>query len=128
MFKEKYQEQTFVHADREKIRQVLVNLIDNSFKYGKIGGQTNVRIFELFEQVLVEVTDDGIGIEEKYLNRVFERFFRTDKSRSRQIGGSGLGLAIVKHIIEAHQQTINVRSTEGLGTTFAFTLEKVKHE
>lgn len=128
VFKEKYQEETFVHADREKIRQVLVNLIDNSFKYGRIGGQTNVRIFELFEQVLVEVTDDGIGIEEKYLNRVFERFFRAEKSRSRQIGGSGLGLAIVKHIIEAHQQTINVRSTEGLGTTFAFTLEKVKYE
>jgi len=128
MFKDKYQEHTYVHADREKIRQVLVNLIDNSFKYGKPGGQTNVRIFELFEQVLVEVTDDGIGIEEKYINRVFERFFRTEKSRSRQVGGSGLGLAIVKHIIEAHQQTINLRSTEGLGTTFAFTLEKVRHE
>ncbi len=128
VFKEKYQEQTYVHADREKIRQVLVNLIDNSFKYGKAGGQTHVRIFELFEQVLVEVTDDGIGIEEKYLSRVFERFFRTEKSRSRKIGGSGLGLAIVKHIIEAHQQTINVRSTEGLGTTFAFTVEKAKSE
>lgn len=128
IFKEKYQEHTIVNADREKIRQVLVNLIDNSFKYGKAGGYTNVRIFELFEQVLVEVTDDGIGIEEKYLNRVFERFFRTEKSRSRQIGGSGLGLAIVKHIIEAHEQTINVRSTEGLGTTFAFTLEKAVPE
>lgn len=124
VFKEKYQDPTPVRADREKIRQVLVNLIDNSFKYGKAGGQTNLRIFELFEQILVEVTDDGIGIEEKYLNRIFERFFRTEKSRSRQIGGSGLGLAIVKHIIEAHQQTINVRSTEGIGTTFAFTLEK----
>jgi Signal transduction histidine kinase len=126
VFKEKYQHPALVVADREKIRQVLVNLIDNSFKYGKQGGRTDIRIYELFETVLVEVTDDGIGIEEKNLQRVFERFYRTDKSRSRKIGGSGLGLAIVKHIIEAHQQTINVRSTEGVGTTFAFTLEKAK--
>lgn len=126
VFKEKYQDPTMVYADREKIRQILVNLIDNSFKYGKSGGHTYLRTYGLFEQVLVEVTDDGIGIEEKSLNRVFERFYRTDKSRSRKIGGSGLGLSIVKHIIEAHLQTINVRSTEGLGTTFAFTLEKPK--
>lgn len=126
VFKEKYQSQTLVRADREKIRQVLVNLIDNSFKYGKAGGHTYVRIYELFEQVLIEITDDGIGIEEKFIDRVFERFFRTDRSRSRQIGGSGLGLSIVKHIIEAHEQTIHVRSTEGLGSTFAFTLEKYK--
>lgn len=126
VFKEKYQHPMMVMADREKIRQVLVNLIDNSLKYGKANGCTDIRIYELFETVLVEVTDDGIGIEEKNLPRVFERFYRTDKSRSRKIGGSGLGLAIVKHIIEAHEQTINVRSTEGLGTTFAFTLEKVK--
>src|ERR1700760_1071242 len=126
IFKEKYDEPVLVNADREKIRQVLVNLIDNSFKYGNEGGTTAVSIFELHDQVLVEVTDDGIGIEEKYLPRLFERFFRTDSSRSRQIGGSGLGLAIVKHIIEAHQQTINVRSTEGLGSTFGFTLQKAK--
>ncbi|PJJ80212.1 sensor histidine kinase [Mucilaginibacter auburnensis] len=125
-FKQKYDEPTTVNADRQKITQVLVNLLDNSFKYGKQGGTTSVTLFDLDEQVLVEVTDDGIGIEEKYLPRLFERFFRTDASRSRQIGGSGLGLAIVKHIIEAHQQTINVRSTEGLGSTFGFTLEKVK--
>lgn len=125
VFKEKYQYPTMVKADREKVRQVFVNLVSNSIKYGKLGGQTDIRIYELFETVLVEVTDDGIGIEEKSLPRVFERFYRTDRSRSRKIGGSGLGLAIVKHIIEAHQQTINVRSTEGLGTTFAFTLEKV---
>ncbi|QHS54598.1 sensor histidine kinase [Mucilaginibacter sp. 14171R-50] len=123
MFKQKYDEGIFVNADREKIRQVLVNLIDNSFKYGKDGGSTSVSIFTLHEQVLIEVTDDGIGIEEKFLPRLFERFFRTDTSRSRQIGGSGLGLAIVKHIIEAHQQTINVRSTEGMGSTFGFTLQ-----
>ncbi|MFC7525316.1 sensor histidine kinase [Parapedobacter sp. GCM10030251] len=126
VFKEKYHSSTLVKADREKIRQVLVNLVSNSIKYGKTRGHTNIRIYELFEAVLVEVTDDGIGIEEKNLPRVFERFYRTDKSRSRKIGGSGLGLAIVKHIIEAHQQTINVRSTEGMGTTFAFTLEKIK--
>lgn len=126
VFKEKYQSPMMVKADREKIRQVFVNLISNSIKYGKAKGQTDLRIYELFETVLVEVTDDGIGIEEKNLPRVFERFYRTDKSRSRKIGGSGLGLSIVKHIIEAHQQTINVRSTEGVGTTFAFTLEKVK--
>ena len=125
-FKQKYDEGTMVSADRDKITQVLVNLLDNSFKYGKEDGTTSVTLFDLHDKVLIEVTDDGIGIEEKYLPRLFERFFRTDASRSRQIGGSGLGLAIVKHIIEAHQQTINVRSTEGLGSTFGFTLQKVK--
>ncbi|EEI94136.1 sensor histidine kinase [Sphingobacterium spiritivorum] len=127
VFKQKYQNVTFVKADRKKIQQVLTNLIDNSIKYGKTGGSTDIRIFPLFEQVLVEVTDDGQGIEEKNLPRVFERFYRTDKSRSRGIGGSGLGLAIVKHIVEAHQQNVNVRSTEGIGTTFGFTLEKSKN-
>jgi two-component system phosphate regulon sensor histidine kinase PhoR len=126
IFKEKYDEPILVNADREKITQVLVNLIDNSLKYGREGGSTAISLFELHDQVLVEVTDDGIGIEEKNLPRLFERFYRTDTSRSRQIGGSGLGLAIVKHIVEAHQQTINVRSTEGLGSTFGFTLEKGK--
>ncbi|MFC6103685.1 sensor histidine kinase [Olivibacter domesticus] len=124
IFKHKYNYPIFVNADREKIRQVLVNLISNSLKYGKERGHTFIKIYELHDQVLVEVTDDGIGIEEKYLPRLFERFFRADKSRSRQIGGSGLGLAIVKHILEAHQQTISVRSTEGLGSTFGFTLAK----
>lgn len=125
IFKQKYSYPIFVNADREKIRQVLVNLISNSIKYGKENGHTYIKTYELHDQVLVEVTDDGIGIEEKYLPRLFERFFRTDRSRSRQIGGSGLGLAIVKHILEAHQQTISVRSTEGLGSTFGFTLAKV---
>jgi len=126
IFKQKYDEPIPVYADREKMVQVLINLIDNSLKYGKEGGSTSISLFELHDQVLVEVTDDGIGIEEKFLPRLFERFFRTDTSRSRQIGGSGLGLAIVKHIVEAHQQTINVRSTEGLGSTFGFTLQKTK--
>ncbi len=126
IFKEKYNYPTWVKADKEKIRQVVVNLIDNSLKYGKENGTIAIKTFELHDQILAEVTDDGIGIEEKYLPRIFERFYRTDKSRSRKIGGSGLGLAIVKHIIEAHQQTITVRSTDGIGSTFGFTLEKIK--
>lgn len=127
VFKDKYDFQLLVNADRDKIQQVLVNLIDNSFKYGKENGTTYIKTFELHDQILIEVTDDGIGIEEKNLSRLFERFFRTDRSRSRQIGGSGLGLAIVKHIIEAHQQTINVRSTEGIGSTFGFTLARLNN-
>lgn len=116
----------FVKADRQRIQQVIINLIDNSIKYGKEGGKTKINIYPLLDQILIEVTDNGQGIEEKNLPRVFERFFRTDRSRSREIGGSGLGLSIVKHIIEAHQQTVHVRSTEGIGTTFGFTLEKAK--
>jgi two-component system phosphate regulon sensor histidine kinase PhoR len=124
-FKEKYMHPAFVNADREKIRQVLINLIQNSLKYGKDhGGSTAIKIFELHDQYLIEVTDDGIGIDEKHLSRLFERFYRIDSHRSRQEGGTGLGLAIVKHILEAHQQIISVRSTLLIGTTFAFTLEK----
>jgi len=126
IFKQKYDDGVQVNADRGKIHQVLVNLIDNSLKYGNKGGNTAVSLFNLHDQVLIEVTDDGIGIEEKFLPRLFERFFRTEQSRSRQIGGSGLGLAIVKHIVEAHEQTINVRSTAGMGSTFGFTLQKAK--
>lgn len=116
----------YVKADRQRIQQVLINLIDNSIKYGRNGGKTKVNLYPLPDQILVEVTDNGLGIEEKNLPRVFERFFRTEKSRSRDIGGSGLGLSIVKHIIEAHQQTVHARSTEGIGTTFGFTLGKSK--
>lgn len=126
IFKDKYDSTSRVRADREKIRQVLVNLISNSFKYGIENGTTSVKLFELHDQLLVEVTDNGCGIEEQYLTRVFERFFRIDKSRNRQIGGSGLGLAIVKHIVEAHEQTINARSALGVGSTFGFTIEKIK--
>jgi len=114
----------FVVADRKRIHQVLTNFIENSIKYGKKGGETKIKTHLLIDQILVEITDNGQGIEEKNLPRVFERFFRTDKSRSRDVGGSGLGLAIVKHIIEAHQQNVHVRSTEGLGTSFSFTLER----
>ncbi|TDO21477.1 sensor histidine kinase [Pedobacter duraquae] len=123
-FKEKYMHPALVNADREKIRQVLINLIQNSIKYGKDPGSTAIKIFELHDQYLIEVTDDGIGIDEKHLPRLFERFYRIDSHRSREVGGTGLGLAIVKHILEAHQQIISVRSTLQIGTTFAFTLEK----
>jgi len=123
-FKDKYTAVTMVNADREKIRQVLINLIVNSVKYGIESGETAIKIFELHDQVLIEVTDNGIGIEEKHLFRLFERFYRIDTHRAREVGGTGLGLAIVKHILEAHQQTISVRSTPGIGTTFAFTLQK----
>jgi two-component system phosphate regulon sensor histidine kinase PhoR len=123
-FKEKYSNPAIVYADREKIRQVMINLIQNSIKYGKEHGSTAIKIFELHDQYLIEVTDDGIGIDEKHLPRLFERFYRVDSHRARQVGGTGLGLAIVKHILEAHQQIISVRSTLQIGTTFAFTLEK----
>ena len=114
----------FVEADRDKISQVLINLIENSIKYGNEGGHTKVRLFEMGENLLVEIADDGAGIPAEHLPRLFERFYRVDKSRSRSAGGTGLGLSIVKHIIEAHRQTINVRSTENVGTTFSFTLKK----
>ena len=103
----------------------MFNLIVNSIKYGMEGGSTEVRFYEMGENILIEVADDGIGISEDNLPRLFERFYRVDKSRSREQGGTGLGLAIVKHIIEAHKQNINVRSTEGVRTTFSFTLRKV---
>lgn len=113
-----------VNADREKIRQVLTNLLDNCIKYGKPGGNAKVSYFDMDETILIEVADNGYGIEENNLPRLFERFYRTDKARSREEGGSGLGLAIVKHIIEAHEQTVSVRSTVGIGTTFGFMLLK----
>ncbi|MBP6730717.1 MAG: sensor histidine kinase [Chitinophagales bacterium] len=116
----------FVMADKEKIRQVITNLIDNSIKYGNEGGKTVASYYDMDENILIEITDNGIGIPEEHLPRLFERFYRVDKHRSREQGGTGLGLAIVKHIIEAHQQTINVRSSVGVGTTFAFTLKKSK--
>lgn len=112
----------FVLADKDKIRQVLVNLLENSIKYGREKGRTKVSFYDMDENLLIEVSDDGIGIEDQHLPRLFERFYRVDKHRSRSGGGSGLGLAIVKHIIEAHEQTINVRSAPGVGSTFSFTL------
>ncbi|MBR9921138.1 MAG: sensor histidine kinase [Bacteroidetes bacterium] len=113
-----------VKADRESIRQVLTNLIHNSIKYGNTGGHTKIGFYDMDKYILVEVADNGIGIPPEHLDRVFDRFYRVDKSRSRDRGGSGLGLSIVKHIIEGHKQTINVRSSQDLGSTFGFTLEK----
>lgn len=116
----------YVYADKEKIRQVMVNLLDNTIKYGNENGNTTVSFYDMADNILVEITDDGIGIPEENLQRLFERFYRVDKSRSREQGGTGLGLAIVKHIIEAHNQTINVRSKVGIGSTFGFTLSKAE--
>ncbi|GAB4224598.1 MAG: ATP-binding protein [Bacteroidales bacterium] len=113
-----------VIADRELIHQVVSNLISNSIKYGNEEGKTLIGLYDMGEKILVEVADNGIGIGEEDLPRIFERFYRVDKARSRKMGGSGLGLSIVKHIIEAHHQVINVRSTPGIGTTFGFTLQK----
>ncbi|MFM1931176.1 MAG: hypothetical protein RL226_479 [Bacteroidota bacterium] len=114
----------FVMADRLKIEQVMINLIVNSINYGKEGGETLVRFYDMEDTLLVEVADNGIGIAPEHLPRIFERFYRVDKSRSRHVGGSGLGLSIVKHIIDAHDQTINVRSSPDMGSTFSFTLAK----
>ncbi|WP_421751844.1 sensor histidine kinase [Croceimicrobium sp.] len=113
-----------VLADRAKIEQVLINLIGNAIKYGNENGQIEVRFFDMDKHILTEVSDDGIGIPPEDVPRIFERFYRVDKSRSRDAGGTGLGLSIVKHIIEAHKQTINVRSSENKGSTFSFTLKK----
>jgi two-component system, OmpR family, phosphate regulon sensor histidine kinase PhoR len=124
-FKEGAASRFKVRADKESIRQVLINLIQNSIKYGREGGVTKISFYDMETYVLAEVSDNGIGIGAEHLSHVFDRFYRIDKSRSRDAGGTGLGLSIVKHIIEAHKQTINVRSTAGQGATFGFTLEKV---
>jgi two-component system phosphate regulon sensor histidine kinase PhoR len=115
-----------VFADEDKIRQVMVNLVSNSIKYGNAGGKTKVSFYDMDRHVLIEVADNGIGIPAEHLPHVFNRFYRVDKSRTREQGGSGLGLSIVKHIVEVHKQTINVRSTVGHGSTFGFTLEKAR--
>lgn len=113
-----------VHVDRQRIEQVLSNLIGNAIDHSDEGKKVEVDFYELEEHVLVEVTDEGVGIDEKDIPRIFERFYRVDKGRSREHGGTGLGLSIVKHILEAHGQSIDVRSREGEGSTFSFTLEK----
>ena len=123
-FKDGSDKPVYVYADKDRIRQVLLNLIVNSIKYGKQEGATVVGFYDMDTNILVEITDTGLGIEPNHLPRIFERFYRVDKSRSREQGGTGLGLAIVKHLIEAHKQNINVRSTFGIGTTFTFTLRK----
>ncbi|MBO5687186.1 MAG: sensor histidine kinase [Alistipes sp.] len=114
----------WVTADQHFVGQVLVNLITNSIHYGKDGGTTRIRFRDMADKVLVEVEDTGIGIPKEDMPRIFERFYRVDKGRSRGQGGTGLGLAIVKHIVEAHGERITVRSELGSGTTFAFPLKK----
>ncbi len=123
-FARKFDKNIFVHADRVKVLEAINNLIANSIKYGKENGSTTVDFIDIADNIMIEVTDDGIGIREEDIPRIFERFYRADKSRSREMGGTGLGLSIVKHIIEAHEQTISVRSKPGEGSTFTFTLAK----
>ena len=117
----------YVYADKEKIRQVLINLVENAIKYGRQDGNITASIYRADEDhVLIEISDNGIGIPTQHLPRIFERFYRTDLARSRDVGGTGLGLAICKHIIEAHGQVIHVRSKPDIGTTIGFTLSPRK--
>tara|TARA_X000000950_G_scaffold49240_1_gene57548 strand:- start:341 stop:1378 length:1038 start_codon:yes stop_codon:yes gene_type:complete len=114
-----------VYADKEKIEQVIINLIENSIKYGKENGTTEIVLQDLVEnKIIVRVTDNGIGVKENHLDRLFERFYRVDQSGSRSSGGSGLGLAIVKHIVDAHDEKIYVESDFGIGSEFSFTIDK----
>ncbi len=127
MFDRKYSKSIFVNADKEKIQQVISNLIMNSIKYGKENGTTEVTIEDLVKnKIIVRIRDNGEGIEKQNLSRIFERFYRIDKSGARSIGGSGLGLSIVKHIIEAHDEKIYLESEFKKGSEFSFTLEKIK--
>ncbi|MFT5821612.1 MAG: two-component system phosphate regulon sensor histidine kinase PhoR [Crocinitomix sp.] len=123
---DKHYDPTFVLADANRIMQVLVNLVSNSISYGIGGGETTVSIISYDKKkILIEVSDNGVGMAQEHIPRLFERFYRVDKSRERNIGGSGLGLAIVKHVLEVHKQTLTVRSTVGIGSTFSFTLDLV---
>jgi two-component system, OmpR family, phosphate regulon sensor histidine kinase PhoR len=127
MFDRKYSKAIYVNADKEKIQQVLTNLVMNSIKYGKENGTTEVTIEDLVKnKIIVRIRDNGEGIEQQNLSRIFERFYRVDKSGARSVGGSGLGLSIVKHIIEAHGEKIYVESEFKKGSEFSFTLEKDK--
>jgi len=127
MFDMKYIKPIMVYADQDKVQQVVTNLVMNSIKYGKEDGTTEISIEDLVNnKVIVRVKDNGEGIEQKHIPRLFERFYRVDKSGARTEGGSGLGLAIVKHIIEAHDEKIYVESNFGQGSEFSFTLEKAK--
>ena len=127
IFGRNYDAPVMVYADRQNIFQVMTNLIANALKYGTENGRVKLSFFDMDEHILTEVTDSGVGIPREEIPRVFERFYRGEKSRTRkQGGGSGLGLSIVKHVLEAHNQTINVRSKPGVGSTFAFTLKKGK--
>jgi len=125
VFDKEYSEEITVIGDEERIQQVITNLVTNSIKYGVINGTTEISFQELNkEKIIVRITDNGLGIGKKHLPRLFERFYRVDKSGNRKKGGSGLGLSIVKHIIEAHQEKVYVESTKGVGSEFSFTLQK----
>jgi len=127
IFDKPYEAPILAKGDVKQMEQVLINLIENSIKYGNSNGKTEVSVLNHSpRQFMVKITDNGEGIEQHHLSRLFERFYRVDQSRSREQGGSGLGLSIVKHIVEAHHQKVFVESTLGKGTTFSFTLEKVK--
>lgn len=127
LFKKGTEGALVVYADKPKIRQVLVNLVENALKYGHENGNVIAGSYDVDgKHIYTEISDDGPGIAEEHLSRIFERFYRADRSRSRTIGGTGLGLAIVKHIVEAHGQTVTVRSKPGVGSSFGFTLEKGK--
>lgn len=124
-FKKGTERPIYVNADKPKIKQVLVNLIENAIKYGNDQGSVTAGCYEMDDKhIYIEISDDGPGIAEEHLPRIFERFYRADRSRARAIGGTGLGLAIVKHIVEAHGQTVNVRSKQGVGSSFGFTLDR----
>lgn len=118
----------YVVADKQKIKQVLINLIGNSIKYGKDNGTTTISLQDLSQNVSIEISDNGEGMAEEHLPRIFERFYRVDKSRSRSQSGTGLGLSIVKHFIEAHKQKILVSSIPNVGSIFSFSLEKARQE
>ena len=126
-FKKGTERPLLVSADRPRIHQVLVNLVENALKYGNINGTITAGCYELDDHfIYTEISDDGPGIAASHLPRIFERFYRADRNRSREVGGTGLGLAIVKHIIEAHGHTVTVRSKPGVGSSFGFTLEEGK--
>ena len=117
-------EDIIVNADRKRIAQVLTNLLNNSISYGKEDGNTTISVYVVDDLVTIEVSDDGIGIDKAHFPRLFERFYRVEKSRNRHEGGTGLGLAIVKHVIDSHQQKIAVKSSVGVGSQFTFSLDK----
>ncbi len=122
-----YDEPIIINGDMERIEQVLINLVVNSIKYGKIDGTTEVTLEEIMKnKILIRVTDNGEGIAQENLTRIFERFYRIDKSGSRKEGGSGLGLSIVKHIVEGHSEKIYLESQLGIGSEFSFTMKKGK--
>lgn len=125
-FSKESSKEIMVIADRGKIAQVFTNILSNSISYGKEGGETIIRIFPVDDLVTIEISDNGPGIEPDHIPRLFERFYRVEKSRNRNEGGSGLGLSIVKHILDSHNQSISVRSTVGIGSTFIFSLDKFK--